>query len=272
MRPGRAALAGAAGAGAAMVVHTGPSIASIRALRVRVLPGLAGMGTPGHVALSFDDGPDAASTPKFLAVLDRLGWRATFFMLGAMVRRAPQLAAEVRAAGHEVALHGDEHRSHLRRTPAAVRADLRRGLDAVQEATGDAVRWFRPPYGSLSAGSVAAASVLRLRPVLWTAWGRDWRARATPASVVADINRGLAPGGTVLLHDSDCTSAPGSWKSALGALPYLADLFAARGLQVGPLGQHGVALPPRRNPRDCGETTCALLRLRSVATTVSWRK
>ena len=85
-----------------------------------------------------------------------------------------------------------------------------------------------------------AARRLGLRTVLWTAWGRDWTATATPASVVTHVGRGLRPGGTVLLHDSDCTSYPGSWRSALGALPRLADEFASRGLAVGPVGDHGI--------------------------------
>jgi hypothetical protein len=80
-----------------------------------------------------------------------------------------------------------------------------------------------------------------VRTVLWTAWGRDWTATATPGSVTAEVARGLRPGGTVLLHDSDCTSAPGAWRSALGALPRLAELFAAHHLTIGPLGDHGVA-------------------------------
>jgi hypothetical protein len=77
--------------------------------------------------------------------------------------------------------------------------------------------------------------------VLWTTWGRDWRAEATPASVVADVARHLGPGATVLLHDSDCTSAPGAWHSAIGALDGLGELFEAGGLTVGPLADHGLA-------------------------------
>jgi hypothetical protein len=48
----------------------------------------------------------------------------------------------------------------------------------------------------------------------------------------------------VLLHDSDCESYPGSWRSALGALPVLADALGARGLAVGPVGEHGVRRAP----------------------------
>jgi hypothetical protein len=76
--------------------------------------------------------------------------------------------------------------------------------------------------------------------VLWTTWGRDWRREATPDTVVADVTRRYLDGGTVLLHDSDCESYPGSWKATIGALPRLADEFAARGLTVGALGDHGI--------------------------------
>ena len=76
--------------------------------------------------------------------------------------------------------------------------------------------------------------------MLWTAWGRDWRERATPAMVAADVAKGLGPGATVLLHDSDCSSAPESWRSSLGSLPALGELFAEQGLVPGPLADHGI--------------------------------
>jgi len=235
-RPAGLALAGALGA---LAVHSLPALSNVDVLRQATMPGLAGVGAPGHVALTFDDGPDPRSTPAFLEALDRLGWRATFFMLGSMVERAPSLAAEVAAAGHEVAVHGYEHRSQLFRLGKVVADDLDRALDTIATHTGRRPVWFRPPYGTLSAGGLVAARRQKLRTVLWTTWGRDWRPDATPGSVVADVARQLGPGGTVLLHDSDCTSAPESWRSALGALPRLGDLFSSRGLSVGTLGEHG---------------------------------
>jgi peptidoglycan-N-acetylglucosamine deacetylase len=244
-RPGEVVLAGAAGALAAgAVAHLAPALASWRALRCWAVPSLAGLGDAPHVAVTFDDGPDPASTPAFLDELDRLGWRATFFMLGSMVRRYPGLAADVVARGHEIGVHGDQHHSHLRRTPRWVADDVERARDSIAAITESGPVWFRPPYGAISSGSLLAARKLGLRTVLWTAWGRDWRAAATPASVIADLERGLGPGATVLLHDSDCTSAPQSWRAALGALPGLAGAVAARGMVVGPLGEHGVGRPP----------------------------
>jgi peptidoglycan/xylan/chitin deacetylase (PgdA/CDA1 family) len=79
-----------------------------------------------------------------------------------------------------------------------------------------------------------------LKPVLWTTWGRDWRNDATPESIVDDVQRTLVPGATVLLHDSDCTSSPGSWKATLASLPLLAEHWDAAGLTVGPLADHGL--------------------------------
>lgn len=236
-RPLGLALAGAAGVAA---VHALPGLSNIDVLRRRTLPALSGVGSPDHVALTFDDGPDPDSTPAFLEALDRLGWRATFFMLGAMVDKAPSLAAEVAAAGHEIAVHGYSHRSELLRWPHVVSYDLELAVETIASATGCWPVWFRPPYGSLSGAGVVAARRLHLRTVLWTTWGRDWRAEATPATVIDDVARHLAPGATVLLHDSDCTSAPGAWRSALGALDGLHDLFGSHGLTVGPLATHGL--------------------------------
>jgi peptidoglycan/xylan/chitin deacetylase (PgdA/CDA1 family) len=241
VKAGRVLLAGSgAVAASAAVAHVLPAATTWLELRCRLTPSLAGIGHPDHVALTFDDGPDPSSTPVVLDVLDRLGWRATFFLLGSMVRPARSLAAEIARRGHEVAVHGDDHLSHLRLTAFAIRDDLARGKDVIASATGTEPVWFRPPYGTLSGGSLIAAHQLGLRTVLWTTWGRDWRPEATAATVATDVADGLRAGATVLLHDSDCTSAPGSWRAGAGALSRLADLFAARHLSVGPLGDHGI--------------------------------
>lgn len=221
-------------------MHAAPALGGVSPIGVRLTPTLVGVGRRGHVALTFDDGPDPESTPAFLNVLDDLGWKATFFMLGDMVRKAPGVAAEVAAAGHEVAVHGDVHGNMLRRTPRRTNDDIAAAYDAVATATGVRPAWFRPPFGIMSYASLRAAGRLGMRTVLWTTWGRDWRREATPQSVTADVLRRYVDGGTVLLHDSDCTSYPGSWRSALGALPRLADELSARGLVVGPVGDHGL--------------------------------
>jgi peptidoglycan/xylan/chitin deacetylase (PgdA/CDA1 family) len=225
-------------------LHTVPSSVAFSPAGPHLTPRLCGIGRPGHVALTFDDGPDAIGTAPILAALDGLGWRATFFVLGDMVRRTPGLVADLVAAGHDVGVHASIHRSHRHMTPGQIRDDVRRAHAAVVDA-GAGPRFYRPPHGAVSLEGLLTARRLGMRTVLWTAWGRDWRAEATPESVVDDVAAGRLDGGTVLLHDSDCASAPASWRTTLAALAPLADLFAAHDLTVGPLREH---FQTRRRP------------------------
>jgi peptidoglycan/xylan/chitin deacetylase (PgdA/CDA1 family) len=239
---------GVAGLAVPGVVWAAPAVLRARRFRLAVWPRLAGVGRPEHVALTFDDGPDSSGTPAVLDELEVLGWRATFFMLGKQVELHPDVAQEVADRGHEVAVHGFTHGNHLARTPRAVRDDIRRGVSAVVEATGQTPAWYRPPYGVLTAASLSGAVAAGLTPVLWTAWGCDWLARSA-SEIVHTVAGQLRPGGTVLLHDSSCTArVADSWRSTAVALRGLADLASSLGCQVGPLGEHfepDEAAPPK---------------------------
>src|ERR1019366_4562678 len=235
---------GAALAAAGLALYqAGPGITALRPVREALVPRLAGRGAAGHVALTFDDGPDPDATPQFLTVLADRGLHATFFMLGSMVARSPGLAAEVAAAGHEVGVHGWDHRYLPLRGPRATRDDLTRARDTIAAATGSGPRLFRPPFGVLSTAALVTARRLALTPVLWTCWGREWTDGASPGSVYATLAADLAGGGTVLLHDSDCASPPGSWRAGLGALPTLLDECGRRDLRAGPVRAHGMGRP-----------------------------
>jgi peptidoglycan/xylan/chitin deacetylase (PgdA/CDA1 family) len=222
------------------VAHAGPAVAAVGPLRRRLLPALSGVGKPGHIALTFDDGPHPDATPQLLRLLDGGGVRATFFLLGRMAEEHPAVARAVADAGHEVAVHGYDHRLLLKRRPAETFADLARACAAITAVTGQAPRWWRPPYGVASTAALVGARRLGLTPVLWTCWGRDWTRSATPDSVFRAVRRGLAGGGTILLHDSDHAAAPRSWESAIGALPAILTHCRARGFDVGPLAEHGL--------------------------------
>ncbi|HEY7397038.1 MAG TPA: polysaccharide deacetylase family protein [Gaiellaceae bacterium] len=182
------------------------------------------------VALTFDDGPHPQGTPAVLAELDRRSARATFFLVGEQVRRSPALARAIMDAGHEVALHGDRHTLLLRRRVSAFAADLDRASATIAEATGVAPALYRPPYGVFGAATLAHVRQRGLVPLLWSAWGRDWERRATPASIARRVTRRLAGGDVVLLHDSDAYSSPDSWRRTAAALPSILDAVAALGL------------------------------------------
>jgi peptidoglycan/xylan/chitin deacetylase (PgdA/CDA1 family) len=231
---------------AVAAAHIGPAGTWLPGLRNRCFPRLAGAGRPDHVALTFDDGPDPASTPRFLDALDELAVQATFFVLGQSVVRYPALARETVRRGHELAVHGWTHDRPWLPTPVRDARELSRAARSVHDVTGRWPRWYRPPYGILTSGRWAAARRTGLRPVLWTAWGRDWTADASPASVRATVAADLGGGGTLVLHDSDCVSAPGCWRAALGALPGIVRDCRDAGQSVGPLAEHGVGSHERR--------------------------
>ncbi len=182
------------------------------------------------VALTFDDGPHPRGTPAVLDALATAGAHATFFLVGEQVRREPALAAEVVAAGHAVALHGDRHRLQLRFTPRALADDLDRGHATIAEATGVAPRHYRPPFGIFSPAGLALVRRRGWAPLLWSRWGHDWRLHRTPAQIAGELTERLAPGDVLLLHDADDYSQPGSWQRTVAALPAVLAEVERRGL------------------------------------------
>jgi peptidoglycan/xylan/chitin deacetylase (PgdA/CDA1 family) len=200
-------------------------------------PRLSGISSTRHVALTFDDGPDASSTPYFLSLLAEYDIRATFFVLGRHLEDGSVLR-DISAQGHEIGIHGWDHTATVLRRRGRLADELRRARSYVEDLGGCEVRWYRPPYGVLTRGTLAAAGTAGLEVVLWSAWGRDWTRRATPHSIKRVVTGQLRPGGTVLLHDSDRTSAPDSWRSTLGATRLLLEGWRAQRLDVGPLSEH----------------------------------
>jgi peptidoglycan-N-acetylglucosamine deacetylase len=182
-------------------------------------------------ALTFDDGPHAQGTPATLEILAGAKVTATFFLVGEQVQRNPGLVAEILAAGHQIGLHCDRHRNLLRLAPRQVRTDIERARDRIESAAGCAVGLYRPPYGILNATALRIARAHGWRTLLWSRWGKDWQARATPASIAARVTDGAGEGSVLLLHDADDYSAPGSWRRTVAALPRILDTLGRRGLE-----------------------------------------
>jgi peptidoglycan/xylan/chitin deacetylase (PgdA/CDA1 family) len=230
-------------AGGVAVAGGAPLLASIqpvrRALTPSVLPDrLSGISPEHHVALTFDDGPHPLSTPAFLELLAEHDVRATFFLLGRYAAESPDLVRRMADAGHEVAVHGWTHRCVAWLGTRRLLSDLRTTRAIIERSCGVTVRWYRPPYGVLTTPALVAARATGLTTVLWSDWGVDWRRGRTPQQVLGTLTRGLRPGGTVLLHDTDRTCAPGSWRTTLAATARLLDQLETQGIPAGPLAEH----------------------------------
>lgn len=182
------------------------------------------------VALTFDDGPHPEGTPAVLELLARAGARATFFVVGEQVVRRPQLVARIAADGHVVALHGYRHRLQLRCSPVQVSDDLVRGAAAIADATGGRPVWHRPPYGIYSPAGLSAARGGGMSPLLWSRWGKDWRALTTPRRIAARATRSVIAGDVILLHDADFYGARNSHRRTAEALALILAELASRKL------------------------------------------
>jgi len=173
------------------------------------------------VALTFDDGPDPNITPRVLDLLDAHGVRATFFMIGVCVGRAPHLAEEVVARGHAIANHSMTHRHDgMLRGRAYWRREISDAERTIEAATGRRTRWFRPPLGHRSIRQSLAIRDLGYRTVMWSC--RSWDATdRNPQRVLARIERARRGRDIVLLHDGIDPRRPHHAPIVLDVLPLL---------------------------------------------------
>ena len=116
------------------------------------------------VALTFDDGPHPQGTPAVLEALREAEAEATFFLVGEQVVKRPALVAEIVAAGHRVELHCHRHRNQLRLGPRSLLDDAERARAAIEEAGGQELSDYRPPYGIFSAVGLRAIRKRGPRP------------------------------------------------------------------------------------------------------------
>jgi len=231
----------AAGLAAGALWHAGPALAPVVPAIGRGLGVVLRQDDLDGVALTFDDGPHPHGTVSVLETLREHDAKATFFLAGEQVEQRPALAAEIVAAGHRVELHCHRHRNQLRLTPGMLLNDTERGRAMIEEATGQAIADYRPPYGIFSASGLRAVRGRGWRPVLWSKWGRDWDRRATPDSITGRLTADVSAGDVLLLHDADYYSARGSWVSTAAALSKILELLEERGLKSRLLRREGAA-------------------------------
>jgi peptidoglycan/xylan/chitin deacetylase (PgdA/CDA1 family) len=161
---------------------------------------------PGELALTFDDGPNATWTPKLLDILASHQVRATFFLLGERAKVTPDLVKRTAAAGHIIGNHSWNHPNLARSSPEVIQEQLRRTQDTLEQITGKAVRFFRPPYGARRPAVFRIAREMKLNPVLWNAMVPDW-SDPSPRRITERMTdkierlrmRGLAA--NIVLHD-----------------------------------------------------------------------
>jgi len=130
--------------------------------------------SPRKLAITFDDGPNPAMTPRLLDLLDRYQAKATFFVIGRFVRECPELVKETAARGHVIGNHTDAHPNLTWLSPSQITVELRLCHHAIANAIGAPAKWFRPPYGFRNPWVIPAAAELGCKTAMWTLIPGDW--------------------------------------------------------------------------------------------------
>jgi len=185
---------------ASMVVWRGPEGRSrIRSLGRAVGSNGADAAGPGRIALTFDDGPTSL-TPQYLEVLEQLGARATFFLVGQACEARPELVQAIAARGHELAGHGYTHRRFTELSEQDLSQELARTRSLLPPSAQNPTL-VRPPFGAVSLGSLLTCSRGGFTTVLWSLNSGDWRSR-NAVEVEETFTAGTASAGEiVLLHE-----------------------------------------------------------------------
>jgi peptidoglycan/xylan/chitin deacetylase (PgdA/CDA1 family) len=153
------------------------------------------------VLLTYDDGPDPEGTPAVLRELAAADARATFFVLGTRVKLYPEVLRSVVAEGHEIGLHGADHRRVDQVPEAEFSRALLEAKDLLEQAVQRPVGWYRPPYGRLTLSAWTAVNDAGMATAGWTCDIQDWL-DVSLEQHLAGLERITGAGEIVLSHDA----------------------------------------------------------------------
>lgn len=201
------------------------------------------------VALTFDDGPSSAHTPRVLDILHRYGAKGTFFVLGSNAKRCSSIVARAAAEGHEVGVHTWSHINMARSSMSKIDSEVSRTSDVIRSITGKTPLVMRPPYGATTAGIVRHMyDSYGMRSILWDVDTQDWRKPGVSTVINRAVNK-AKPGSIILVHDIHA--------STLAAIEGIVTGLQARGFKLVTVSQLmasvGVHDAPKVTPVDTPE-------------------
>ncbi len=191
------------------------------------------------VALTFDDGPHAFATETLLDILDDLGVKGSFFIVGKQAVQFPGLLAEIAARGHSVANHTWSHKNITLVSREELFDEIAYCSQAIEAITGSRPRFFRPPGGRWDKAALSGVEELGLSTILWDVNGRDMTDR-TSAQIAASVIKYAAPGSVILLH--------GGLGRTMDAIPLIVEGLRKKGYFFVTLDQMFHFTPAAREP------------------------
>lgn len=185
----------------------------------------------GHIAITVDDGPDPEVTPQVLDLLDRFDARASFFCIGSMAQRHPELCQEIVRWGHTVENHSQHHYHHFSTFgPWRMAHEIEIGQDNLAAISGQRPCFFRPPAGLRNPFLEPILARHGLHLASWTRRGYDTHNRDAD-DVARRLTNNLAAGNILLLHDGHAARTVAGQPVILAVLPRVLEAAAAIGLK-----------------------------------------
>lgn len=186
-------------------------------------------GRDSALAVTFDDGPNPAVTPRLLDLLDQYQVRATFFLIGKHVRACPELASEIASRGHTIGNHTDTHPNLVWLSRPRIKDELDRCQEAIERATGRRTACMRPPYGFRGPFLDSALRQAGLsQVVMWSVSAYDWVPQ--PSERVVERLRRVRGRDIVLLHDGAPHALGGDRHHTVAALEFWLPRWKGAGL------------------------------------------
>jgi peptidoglycan/xylan/chitin deacetylase (PgdA/CDA1 family) len=180
---------------------------------------------PNEVALTFDDGPWPSQTPQVLAILKKFKVKATFFVVGYLAQRYPDIIRAEVNAGMMIGDHTWDHpNSPFRDLPSKTMLDEIARNSRYLTSIGIKPIVFRPPGGSYSDAVISGALKFGMRTVIWSIDPKDWT-RPTKDEIVQRVLSQVRPGSIILMHDGG-----GDRSATIAALPEIIQGIRKMGL------------------------------------------
>ena len=182
----------------ALLAYEVYSAANIKAQRFVKAQTMSGSD---RVLLTFDDGPDPINTPKLLDLLDELGLKAYFFVVGEKAQQHPEIVRDIVRRGHTVGNHSMHHNPfHGFWGPHKYYRDEIMAADEVLRSIDIHTNLFRPPLGITNRQIAWACRHANMHVVAWDV--RSFDTRNEPREIVIKrVLTQMRPGSIVLLHD-----------------------------------------------------------------------
>lgn len=212
--------------------------------------------SPRKIALTFDDGPNPAVTPRLLDLFDRYSVRVTFFLIGKFARACPELVKDISARGHLIGNHTDTHANLIFQSREEIRGELARCQEAIAAALhAGPPLWMRPPYGyrsPLLRGEIRRAGIQGV--VMWSKLFCDWKPQPPDRLIarLASVARPNRPcGDIVLMHDGDHRALGGDRRHVVAALEHWLPRWRDAGMEFvtidspAAIDRNGMPRPPR---------------------------